>query len=244
MFLASRNDEVVAASEDLSSTFTPPNCDPGHTSRHRHSDDFEAFAAEIRRDLSPASRLERVLSDRVVLAAWRLHRLSLAESKAAHKGGKLPPITREVLRAESSLETALTVLRDARDERRLRWGQAAATDSKAGYVLDEGHDDLSNEWPAFPNAREVDEPDFDGGPDDDHEDDDAHFLWRDRLTFDLNVSKSSPVVKGTWVTAGHVVSLIVDGWSWSDILRTHPELTEDDVRACLAYTVDQDGCEV
>ena len=61
--------------------------------------------------------------------------------------------------------------------------------------------------------------------------------WEGRLVFDLNVSENSPVVKGTWVTVGQVVSLIVDGWTWSDILRTHPELAEEDIRACLAYTV-------
>ena len=64
--------------------------------------------------------------------------------------------------------------------------------------------------------------------------------WQDRLVLDENVSKTSPVVKGTWVTVSHVVSLIVDGWSWSDVLRTHPELTEDDIRMCLAYSVEQD----
>lgn len=64
--------------------------------------------------------------------------------------------------------------------------------------------------------------------------------WQERLAFDFNVSETSPVVKGTWVTVGHVVSLIVDGWTWSEILRTHPELTEDDIRVCVAYTVDQD----
>lgn len=64
--------------------------------------------------------------------------------------------------------------------------------------------------------------------------------WQDRLVFDFNVSESSPVVKGTWVTAGHIVSLIVDGWTWSDILRCHPELTEDDIRVCLAYAVENE----
>lgn len=63
--------------------------------------------------------------------------------------------------------------------------------------------------------------------------------WGHRLAFDFNVSETSPVVKGTWVTVAHVVELIVDGWSWADVLRTHPELVEDDVRACLAYTVDE-----
>lgn len=65
----------------------------------------------------------------------------------------------------------------------------------------------------------------------------------DRLVFDPNISTSSPVVRGTWVTAGQVVSLIVDNWTWADILRTHPELREDDIRACLAYTLEQEEAE-
>ena len=48
------------------------------------------------------------------------------------------------------------------------------------------------------------------------------------------------MVTGTWVTVCQVVSLIVDGWTWSEILRAYPELTEDDVRTCLAYTVAED----
>ena len=63
------------------------------------------------------------------------------------------------------------------------------------------------------------------------------------LVMDPSVSDTSPVVKGTWVTVGHVVSLIVDGWTWGDILRTHPELTEEDIRVCLAYTIAQDNGE-
>jgi uncharacterized protein (DUF433 family) len=61
----------------------------------------------------------------------------------------------------------------------------------------------------------------------------------DRLVFDFDVSDVSPVVKGTWVTSDHVVSLVVDGHTWDDILRAHPELTGDDIRACLAYHLDQ-----
>jgi uncharacterized protein (DUF433 family) len=65
-----------------------------------------------------------------------------------------------------------------------------------------------------------------------------------RLAWDHDVSDSSPVVKGTRVTAGHVVSLIVDGWAWSDVLRAHPELTSDDVRACLEWATDNDSTGV
>ena len=60
-----------------------------------------------------------------------------------------------------------------------------------------------------------------------------------RLVFDLSVSETSPVVRGTLVTAARVVALVVDGFLWDDILRIHPELTEGDIRACLEYTVEQ-----
>lgn len=61
----------------------------------------------------------------------------------------------------------------------------------------------------------------------------------DRLAFDADVSDVSPVVKGTWVRVDDVVAMIVDGYTWDDVLRTHPELAEDDIRACLAYAMDQ-----
>ncbi|MDB5351216.1 MAG: antitoxin [Planctomycetota bacterium] len=66
-------------------------------------------------------------------------------------------------------------------------------------------------------------------------------LWRERLTMDASVSPDSPVVKGTWITVGQVISRIVDGWSWSEILRSYPELCQDDIRACLAFTVEDEG---
>lgn len=78
-------------------------------------------------------------------------------------------------------------------------------------------------------------------PDDDstiEDDDDALIHWQDRLVFDHNVSTTSPVVKGTNVTAAHLVSLVVEGWSWDDLLRQLPEINEDDIRACLAYSIE------
>jgi uncharacterized protein (DUF433 family) len=65
--------------------------------------------------------------------------------------------------------------------------------------------------------------------------------WAGRLVLDAEISTDSPVVRGTWVTVGQVVSLVVDGWSWADILRAHPELDVDDIRACLSYCVEEDG---
>lgn len=57
----------------------------------------------------------------------------------------------------------------------------------------------------------------------------------DRLAWNLEISDRSPVVKGTKITANHVVSLITYGGTWSGALRRYPELTEADIRACLAW---------
>ena len=65
--------------------------------------------------------------------------------------------------------------------------------------------------------------------------------WRTRLVFDPSVSDHSPVVRGTWITVGQVISRIVDGWTWADILRAHPELDEEDIRACLDYTCEDES---
>lgn len=68
--------------------------------------------------------------------------------------------------------------------------------------------------------------------------------WTSRLTIDPDVSETSPIVKGTWVTVGQVVSHIIDGYTWKEILTTHPELDEDDIRACLRYSIEEDHLEI
>lgn len=205
---------------------------------------FATFADTMRASLAPETPLERVLAERVVLAAWRLHEMSRVETEAVRDretagfGPAVPPIDRDAARAATAIESAMTLLTLARDEhRRGSWGRAyrppfvPATEmgSETGTEID--FPDLSNEWPTVPDVREDDEPA------------DAGDSWEDRLVVDPSVSQTSPVVRGTWVTARQVVTLIVDGWSWADVLRAHPELTEADVRACLSYTVEQDEFE-
>lgn len=205
--------------------------------------DFDALGSDLRRALAPASPLENVLAERAILAAWRLHEASRESFTACRCGDALPPLSRQEIRAERSLELAIELLQTVRRLGTGRWGQAVALDTRAASpsadpepddvgALDEA--DFSNEWPVMPGGEQHDEQE-----DGDQGSVDAP-RWQDRLVFDDNVSTTSPVVKGTWVTVGHVVSLIVDGWTWSDILRSHPELTEDDIRTCLAYTAELD----
>lgn len=65
--------------------------------------------------------------------------------------------------------------------------------------------------------------------------------WNGRLAIDPTVSESSPVVIGTFVTTRHIASLVVDGWSWAEIRRAHPGIVDDDIRACLAYAIEEES---
>ena len=206
--------------------------------------DFESFVSTFRHALVPASPLEQILADRLILAAWRLQLASAVEFDTALAGDDLPPLSRETQDAEHTLEKSLELLeasradRLGRDDRSAPEPTATADDERDEfadtYAPDEAN--FSNEWPTLPvvedDADDADPVDADSA---------VAPRWQDRLVFDFNVSETSPVVKGTWVTVGHVVTLIVDGWNWSDILRTHPELTEDDIRICLSYAVEQDN---
>ena len=62
------------------------------------------------------------------------------------------------------------------------------------------------------------------------------------LSWDHNISDLSPVITGTWITVSQIVTLVVDGYTWADILRSHPELTEEGIRTALSYATQQD-CE-
>jgi len=206
---------------------------------------FDDFASALTRELAPGSLLETLLAERVTLAAWRLLGASNAETDAAARGAALPPVARDTLRAERSLTLTLGLLDAVQAAGRGRWGRATrplptavVAEPEPDTGVADSRDEYSNEWPVLPRGDEGE--DLKPGDAEDAEDEAVPVRWQDRLVFDFNVSERSPVVKGTWVTVSHVVSLIVDGWSWADVLRSHPELCEDDVRTCLAYAVEQD----
>lgn len=56
-----------------------------------------------------------------------------------------------------------------------------------------------------------------------------------RLRWDNDVSLSSPVVNGTWITVAAIKAMVAHGRSHDDIIRHNPELEPDDIRAALEY---------
>jgi uncharacterized protein (DUF433 family) len=59
-----------------------------------------------------------------------------------------------------------------------------------------------------------------------------------RIRRDPNVMMSKPVVVGTRITVEHILRLLGAGDSIADILRSHPQLTEADIRAAQVYAAD------
>jgi uncharacterized protein (DUF433 family) len=57
----------------------------------------------------------------------------------------------------------------------------------------------------------------------------------DRIEIDPAISFGKARVKGTRIWVGLVLGLMADGMSEQEILKEYPQLTEADLRACLAY---------
>lgn len=62
--------------------------------------------------------------------------------------------------------------------------------------------------------------------------------WRDHIHSDEGVLAGKPVVRGSRISAELVLENVADGCSVADILTTYPQLTEQDVRAALAFAHD------
>jgi uncharacterized protein (DUF433 family) len=59
--------------------------------------------------------------------------------------------------------------------------------------------------------------------------------WQDHISIDPQVLVGKPVVRGTRIAVELVVELMANGWTPEQILENYPNLTAEDIRACLAY---------
>jgi uncharacterized protein (DUF433 family) len=57
----------------------------------------------------------------------------------------------------------------------------------------------------------------------------------DRITVTPNVRSGKPCIKGTRITVYDVLEYLAGGMSEEQILADFPSLTQDDIRACLAF---------
>jgi uncharacterized protein (DUF433 family) len=60
------------------------------------------------------------------------------------------------------------------------------------------------------------------------------------ITIEEGKRGGRPCVRGMRITVGDVLGWLAAGLSHQQILADYPELTEDDIRACLAYAADRE----
>ena len=56
-----------------------------------------------------------------------------------------------------------------------------------------------------------------------------------RITTDPDICNGRPIVRGTRVTVETILGYLGAGDSADDILQQYPQLTRDDISACLAF---------
>ncbi|HEX4185916.1 MAG TPA: DUF433 domain-containing protein [Stellaceae bacterium] len=64
--------------------------------------------------------------------------------------------------------------------------------------------------------------------------------YRDRIVINPEIRFGKPSVKGTRITVGDVLSYLASGMSEQQILADFPQLTEHDIRACLAFAAERE----
>src|SRR4029434_2661743 len=62
----------------------------------------------------------------------------------------------------------------------------------------------------------------------------------ERIAIDPAVRFGKPGVRGTRVSVGDVLEYLAGGMSEDEILADFPQLTRDDIRACLAYAAERE----
>jgi uncharacterized protein (DUF433 family) len=64
--------------------------------------------------------------------------------------------------------------------------------------------------------------------------------YRRIITVDPAKRGGKPCIRGLRITVGDVLDYLASGMSEADILRDFPDLTQEDIRACLAFAADRE----
>lgn len=61
-----------------------------------------------------------------------------------------------------------------------------------------------------------------------------------RIVIDPEIRFGKPTVRGTRMTVSDVLSYLAAGMTEDQILEDFPQLTREDIRACLAFAADRE----
>jgi len=63
--------------------------------------------------------------------------------------------------------------------------------------------------------------------------------YKDRITIEPDKHGGKPCIRGLRITVYEVLEYMASGMIEDEILRDFPDLTHDDILACLAFAADQ-----
>lgn len=64
--------------------------------------------------------------------------------------------------------------------------------------------------------------------------------YRDRIVLNPEIRFGKPTIRGTRITAGDVLSYLAAGMTEKQILEDFPQLSLEDIRACLAFAAERE----
>ena len=64
--------------------------------------------------------------------------------------------------------------------------------------------------------------------------------YQDRITIEAGKRGGKPCIRGLRITVYEVLEYLASGMSEDEILHDFPDLTRDDIRACLAFAADRE----
>lgn len=62
--------------------------------------------------------------------------------------------------------------------------------------------------------------------------------WQERIVIAPDLHHGDPCIKGTRIPVAIIVGSLADGMTSSQIVDAYPQLTEEDIRAALAYAAE------
>lgn len=63
--------------------------------------------------------------------------------------------------------------------------------------------------------------------------------YRDRITIEPGKRSGKPCIRGLRMTVSDVLEYLASGMTEDEVLRDFPDLTREDIRACLAFAADR-----
>ena len=65
--------------------------------------------------------------------------------------------------------------------------------------------------------------------------------WQETIVIDPEIRSGKPIVRGTRIATFDILGWLASGMTYEDILADFPELTKEQILACLAYAADRDA---